>query len=156
MRVNPRNNRVFIELQPGVTTIDTVCKTLGVRFRRLNVTTRRRVEREQGVFTQPRSIEPVDDGRSRKHRPVLVRIQRVLHLNPMHEVIAHRMSPRHVPPDGRFGVVLKKKVPTPRMVDQAIGIVMPVLTRGKMESGPVNFVVHSRPCELSMVRDCID
>ena len=46
MRVNPRNNRVFIELQPGATTIDTVRKTLGVRFRRLKVTTRRRVERE--------------------------------------------------------------------------------------------------------------
>ena len=51
------------------------------------------------------------------------------------------MSPGHVAPLVFKGIMLKEEVVFALVIDQAVGVVNPVLSRGKVKLRPVFFVV---------------
>ena len=62
-------------------------------------------------------------------------------LLPMQKIITDCMSPGHITPDSRLGVVLKIHMPYAVAVDEAIRVINPVFFCSEMKLGSVQFIV---------------
>ena len=62
----------------------------------------------------------------------------------MNQVLAHRMTPTHVPPGVTEWVVLIKKMIFVLEFDQTVGIVHPILGRAEVVLGTIRFPVRRR------------
>lgn len=68
-----------------------------------------------------------------KHRAGLVKVERLTHFLPSHEVGAHRMAPMHVAPIPAIRIVLEKQVILAAIEDEAVRIVGPAPFGRKVE-----------------------
>jgi hypothetical protein len=116
----------------------------------------RRVDADQGLFRsglKPGRVAFIDHGRAGKDRAQLVGMDGMIQLLPVKEIRTEGVSPGHVPPVDTLRIVLEEKVIFPGIINQAIGVVGPVLHGCEMELWTIGFLiefVHHDECSARL------
>ena len=86
----------------------------------------------------------IDDGAAGEDHDAVLFWNSDWQFTPMHQIAANGVAPAHVTPAVAEGIELEKEMILAVEVDQAVGIVGPVASRGKMELGAIGFLVRRR------------
>ncbi len=136
-------------LCPAAAPVPAIGDALHARFAGVRSGIDARVAGYQGrLLARPEAggVVPVHNRRSGPDAAqAIVRLERVVDLLPVHEVLADRVSPAHRAPGDAGSMPLKEQVVFPLVEHQAIGIVDPVLSRREVELGPKQLGVSRVP-----------
>ena len=136
---------ILLVLRPGSPAVVAVGDALRKRHRGRGMRPGRGVDGHQDLLPAglpSGSVRLVDDGRAGVDRAQLVGLDGVGQLRPMDQVRADRMAPGHVAPVDSRRVVLEEHVVLAVVVDQPVGIVVPVLLGREMELGTIGLLIE--------------
>ena len=115
-------------------------------------------DRRLAPLAEPARIVHVHHRTAREH-PVVepLRIDRDRQLPPVHQVLAHRVTPVHIAPLHPVRIVLVVQVPEPLVEHQPVGVVIPPPPGREMELRPQRLPIQIlRPANLVRLLDQIE